>query len=307
MRTKDAGQITNKFDDTLYVFFRKDNLNWQLLEYEITTTPGYVPETSNLPDKVPIIAYAQFIDKLKLDTYVKTKPEYVNAEGNLVPSSTEEHKALRFTEAAIYRNDKLDKYNYRAKVETGDFNLWIRRASSTGSVEKVFNYSEDGSQVFKNTNQYNQFITIIEEQAKTNNIFSYAICRKSEFDDFIPDSEQKEKEKEEAKAAARGNKELTGEEELDLILSRINTAQVQKNSSGDRQIVLFYNSQRNYIVFYNNKRFAIFDNPSPGGFVSKTPSASCAVVIVTVPFARSSTSTTKSSWATKYLVAVPDE
>jgi hypothetical protein len=262
MRTKDTGNVTNKFDDIMYVFYRKDNLNWQVLEYNITTVAGYIPNngtaSNKLPDNVPIIAYGQFIDKLKMEKFRKEIPEYTDASGTLVAAQVDEYNSLKFTDVAIYRNDKTDKYNYRSKVETGDFNLYIKRASKTGSVEQVFNFSDNGSQVFKNINQWNQFITLVEDQSKIKNTFTYTICRKSEFDDFIPDSDKKQKEKEQARESAQP-KPQTGDDKLDVILKRIGNAIEQKDASGGRQVIIFYNSNKNYIVFFNNSRFAIFE------------------------------------------------
>lgn len=275
MRTKDTGQVTNKFDDILYLFYKKENQNWQLLEYEITTLPGYEPPASNtsLPKDVPIIAYGQFIDKLKLDTHVKIIPESTDSEGRLRPISREEHKALRFTEVAIYRNKSTYKYDYKSPIETGDFNLWIRRGPKTGSAEKVFNYSDDGSQVFKNISQYNQFISLIEEQSKTNNIFSYAICRKSEFIEYIPESDQKQDQKSQSDTQTQDSPELTGDEELDLIISKNNITNVRKLSNGIRQVTtnLGPSISNKIIVFDNNKSFTVRDRnvPNPKEFILK--------------------------------------
>ena len=271
MRTKDTGTVTNKFDDILYVFYRKENLNWQILEYNITTVAGFIPNDGKspfvLPEKVSIIAYGQFIDKLRMEKYRKEIPSYTDESGTFIPDQVEEYNALKFTEVAVYRNDKVDKYNYRATVETGDYNLWVKRASKTGSVEQVFNYSDNGSQVFKNINQYNQFMMTVEEQSKVNNNFTYTICRKSEFDDFIPDSDEKQKEKEQRVESSQP-KAITGDDKLDIVIKRIGNAKVQKDTSGNRTVIVYYNENKNYIVFYNNGRFAIFDNPSQG-WISK--------------------------------------
>lgn len=168
---KDKGNISNKFDDLLSVFYKNKNNNWELLEYQITTTPGFVPKTELLPSKVSILALGQYVDQCTLDFY----------------QSDKKHKCLKFNEVTIIKNDISDKYNYNSIKETGKFPITIHRSSVDGSAESVFNYSE-GAQVFKNITQYNQFILLCEEQAKLKNTFTYTLCRASDFDKFVPGS-----------------------------------------------------------------------------------------------------------------------
>jgi hypothetical protein len=190
MRNKDSGQVTNKFDDKLYVFYRKSNDNWQILEYEISSVPG--PRPNGSVKGAPIMAYAQFVDKLRLDTYTRQVNQFVDKSGKVIPSQVIKIKSLVFKEVAIYNNDLDNKYNYKLNPEilrAGRVSFWIRPAQvlpqAPQNPEKVW-LSGDGSQVFKSRTQYNQFIKLCEEHYKTKNSFTYAICRKSEFDDFIP-------------------------------------------------------------------------------------------------------------------------
>lgn len=168
LRTKDDGIITNKFDDTLYVFFRKDNGNWELVDYPITTTPGYIPKKKILPKNVAILALGQYIDQCELSNF-----------GN-----DDSYKCLKFNQSTIHRNDVVDRYNYNSEMETGDFALYIHRSIGIGSSEDVYNYSE-GSQVFKGINHYKQFIKLCEKQSLKKSLFTYTLCRKSDFDNFI--------------------------------------------------------------------------------------------------------------------------
>jgi hypothetical protein len=262
MRTKDDGSVTNKFDDTLYVFYKKDNGNWEILEYPVTTTPGFLPQTQEekeagsalvLPENVKILAFGQYTDQLSLETF----------------GGDESVKCLKFENAAYYINDKRDKYNWRAKLEQSNKHTFtIRRANDLGTVESVFNYSNDGSQVFKNLTHFNQFISLCETQVKTKSKFSYTVCRKSEFDDYVP-----KKESEKAKTNNTQNnqqpKKQTGNEKLDVIKKRLNDSAIEKKlSNGDRVIEVYYNSHKNIITFYNNGRFATFDSAG-GGYISK--------------------------------------
>jgi len=262
MRTKDDGSVTNKFDDTLYVFYRKDNGNWELLEYPITSTPGFLPQTQSekesgspllLPENVKLLAFGQYSDQLTLETF----------------GGDPSIKCLKFENAAYYINDKRDKYNWRSKLEQGtNHTFTLRRASDLGTVESVFNYSNDGSQVFKNLTHFNQFISLCETQVKTKGKFSYTVCRKSEFDDYVP-----KKESEKAKTNNSQNnqqpKKQTGDEKLDVIKNRLGDSAIEtKLSNGDRVIEVYYNSHKNIITFYNNGRFATFD-AAGGGYISK--------------------------------------
>jgi hypothetical protein len=174
MRTKEK-EITNKFDDILYVFYKKNSGDWEIDEFSITTVPGFKPLTKEeeetgeklrLPDNSQILAFGQYSD--------------------IVSLNVEKETFLLFEESAIYINDRNDQYNYRSRVEQGKFDIRIKVANSKiASVESVNNYAKDGSQVFKINNQFNKFINLCKSQLLIKNKFTYTLCRKSEFDDFV--------------------------------------------------------------------------------------------------------------------------
>jgi hypothetical protein len=169
MRKKDDGTVTNKFDDLVYVFFKNSNNIWETMEYQMTTTPGFKPKTSELPNKVAVLALGQYIDQYKLGFH----------------QNKQEHKCLKFSKNVVNRNNTPNKYNYKAPTEEGRFGINIHRSSAKGSSENVFNYSE-GCQVFKNINQFTQFIKLCEKQVSSGKeTFTYTLCRKSEFDSFV--------------------------------------------------------------------------------------------------------------------------
>lgn len=252
LRTKDDGVITNKFDDMMKVFYRNSAGKWELSEYPISSTPGYLPQTQEekdqfisplLPQGVNILAFGQYTDQLGLD----------------ILGGDQEVKCLKFNNAAYYVNDKRDLYNWKSKIEQGTGHTFtIRRASSLGTAETVFNYSPDGSQVFKSLANFNQFITLCETQAQTKAKFSYVVARKSEFDSFVPPTATEKK----AKAAAPVNQPtpaMTGDQKLQVIKNRLGEAAIEvKTSDGGRAIEVYYNSKRNSIQFFNNSRFFIF-------------------------------------------------
>lgn len=165
---KDKGEITNKFDDILNVFYINKNGNWELLEYQITTVPGYKEGSEVLPVGVGILLLGQYIDQCTITLFQNEK----------------DNKCLLFSSCKIYKNDSATLYNYKSKTVEGRFPLSIHRSSTTGSAENVYNYSQ-GAQVFKNITQFNQFMQLCEDQVSIKSTFTYTLCKQSEFDEFI--------------------------------------------------------------------------------------------------------------------------
>jgi hypothetical protein len=160
-------EVTNTFDDDLYVFFKNDKQEWEIYEYKITTVPGLMPGTENLPNNVAIMRLGQYVDQLKLGLW-RDEPN---------------HKCLKFENAAVQRNTNNKKYDYESPTEIGNFPLAIHRSSPTSSAEYVFNYSE-GTQVFKSITQFEQFIRLCERQINDGDreLFTYTLCSKTDFD-----------------------------------------------------------------------------------------------------------------------------
>lgn len=168
MRNK-SSKVTNKFDDSMNVFYKASNGNWQLVEYSITTVPGFKPKSAVLPDKVAILIPGQYIDQYKIDFH----------------QGKTDHRCLKRAVSVVNRNDTPSSYNFNAITAKGSFGINIHRSSKTGSSENVFNWSE-GCQVFKNINQFNQFMQLVDQQVSlsSKNTFTYTLCRSSEFDSF---------------------------------------------------------------------------------------------------------------------------
>ena len=173
---KDSGEVSNKFDDTLNLFFKNESGNWELLEYQVTTLPGFVPKTTSLPDGVGMLALGQYVDQLKLDTYI--------VDASTTPYKTD--RCLKVGECVIHINDSTDKYNYKSNKIKAKSIVLIHR-SSNGIADYVFNYS-GGAHVFKNSTQYDQFLDFCDKQVKLSNkaVFTYTLCRASEFESFVP-------------------------------------------------------------------------------------------------------------------------
>ena len=173
---KDSGEVSNKFDDTLNLFFKNESGNWELLEYQLTTMPGFVPKTTSLPDGVGMLALGQYIDQLKLDTYI--------VDASTTPYKTD--RCLKIGECVIHINDSNERYNYKSNKIKAKSIVLIHR-SSNGIADYVFNYS-GGAHVFKNSTQYDQFLDFCDKQVKLSNkaVFTYTLCKQSEFDSFVP-------------------------------------------------------------------------------------------------------------------------
>jgi len=171
---KDDGEVSNKFDDNMILFFKNNNGNWDLLEYQITSMPGLLPKTTTLPDNIGMLALGQYIDQCTIGTYIKNH--------NL---PIKHSKCIKISECVIHINDNINKYNYKSnKISAKDITI-IHGSVDTGSAEFVYNYS-GGSHVFKNSEQYNQFIELCEKQVtlSSKNTFTYTVCRNSEFENF---------------------------------------------------------------------------------------------------------------------------
>ena len=174
---KDNGSISNKFDDILNVFYKNQNGNWELLEYQITTMPGYFPKTELLPEGIGLLALGQYADLCKLDTYV--------SDPTTTPVKTD--KCIKIDEVTIHLNDSTSIYNYKSEKINVKSIVLIHKSSDVGSAENVFNYS-GGAQVFKTVSQWEQFVTLCESQVSTakKDTFTYTFCKQSEFDNFVP-------------------------------------------------------------------------------------------------------------------------
>lgn len=184
LRGKDDGVITNKFDEQLHVFYKKEDGNWQLNTYDITTLPGFIPqsltasEPPRLPQYVPLLSLGQYEDSLIISQY----------EGD------PEHECLEFEDAGLIINSDVNKYVYTTTPEilstTGNKRkLYIKRGNKLGSSETVFNFSPDGSQCFKSINQWQEFFRLCQAQSLTKSRFTYTISRKSDFEKFTPEPE----------------------------------------------------------------------------------------------------------------------
>ena len=163
LRNKDNGVITNKFDDIIYILWKKENGNWNLLEANITTVPGFIEGEKELFDDEKILVNAQYVDELEL------------YEGD--------ETYLFFKDCHVYINTDIKKYNWKSeKIKTNG--VKITTANTKGSQEDVFETAINGAQVFKSVNQYNQFINLCRNQINKwgKKTFTYTLVSKNDFE-----------------------------------------------------------------------------------------------------------------------------
>jgi hypothetical protein len=183
-RDKDNGVITDRFDETLFVFYIDNNSEWQVKEYQITTVPGKICTTPCLKD-IEILALGQYIDQCVFNT--------TNSIGS--DSYRQYGKGLIFNQCAVQINNSEDVYSYSttaiiknrtdARFGKTEFPIGIfnRSKNALGSSEIVSD-SSFGDQIFKSSNQFKEFLTLCEEQEKIKKSFTYTLCNKVEFDKF---------------------------------------------------------------------------------------------------------------------------
>jgi hypothetical protein len=170
IRRKDDGRPTNKFDETMCVFFKNANGNWELYEYTITTLPGFEPRKSKLPSLVSILKLGQYVNQFKLGFH----------------QGKTDHKCLKFAKTVNHMNRNPDQYDYNSTTNTAAIGINIHRSNKSGSGLTVFNWSK-GCQVFKIANQFGQFISFCERQVSEGqkSSFTYTLIKQSEFDAFV--------------------------------------------------------------------------------------------------------------------------
>lgn len=189
-KQKDDGIISNKFDDWIHVFYKGDDDKWNLVKYNVTTTPGFTPNSKKLPTSnggAAMLVYAQLVDKFKIGFHQNRTGKAggkTKKDGSLAP----EHKALVQATTAQIRNKPGDTAYAKPGSKTaqqGAIGINIHHASETGTTSDVYNYSE-GCQVFASKNQHDEFMTLCEQQVdKTKKgMFTYTLIPQKELDDF---------------------------------------------------------------------------------------------------------------------------
>jgi hypothetical protein len=153
--------VPNKFDDTLYVFWKNSSNAWEGKSYNITTDPGtFWLKNPMAVDGTAILKEGQYENAYKLGLHrgeykalVQQKPVTVIRDYD--------------------RNAILDFNN--GKETTGIYGINIHRSSATGTSQNVDKWSA-GCQVFENGQDYKNFIDLAEKHNSLyGNNFTYTL------------------------------------------------------------------------------------------------------------------------------------
>ena len=159
-----AKHVTNLFDDTLTISYKKDGV-WQFHEWAITTDPGKkaMLEYSN-PKGVAILVPGQY------------------RGSHMIGLHQGKYEALRQQRPVkVYRDkDKDMEYDF-IDEDTGIFGINIHRSNPKTESTYVENWSE-GCQVFKKVNQFNTFMDICRLARNIHgNSFTYTLLTSDDF------------------------------------------------------------------------------------------------------------------------------
>jgi hypothetical protein len=153
-------KVTNVFDDTLTLSFKKDGV-WQYYSWVITTDPGTkaVKEYHNA-NGVAILVPGQYIDSHTIRLH-QGKYEAV-CQAGVVKVFRDKNKDMKFD---------MDPKT----IVSGVFGINIHRSNPTTESTFVENWSE-GCSVFKRVKDFNEFMKICNSvKAACGNKFTYTL------------------------------------------------------------------------------------------------------------------------------------
>jgi hypothetical protein len=168
IRTKTTNPIvTNQFDEKMYLFLKNDLGEWIMKKYVITTVPGLAIGSTVLPNRVAVLAAAQYIDYFMIR---------VHGPGGYLAV------CARKTGFTVHRQSATATYTFGAITNDGSGINLHKSGSPLGHA--IYNWSE-GCQVFKYESEFNEFMAYCTayRDASKNNVFTYTLMNDS---DIIP-------------------------------------------------------------------------------------------------------------------------
>ena len=153
----------NKFDDALVVIYRDKKKNWEVRSYSITTDPGKIWMEKPMNSKgCAILVPDQYRGVYKIDGHGVTR-----------------YTALcqRLGKVKVFRDANKDHVHDRdaGTITEGNYGINIHRSRKYGEADEVDQYSA-GCQVFKNTDDFNDFMKLIQKSAdRFGNAFTYTL------------------------------------------------------------------------------------------------------------------------------------
>ena len=165
---RSAQDIFNKFDDALVVIYRDKKKNWEVRSYSITTDPGKVWQEKPMNSKgCAILVPDQYRGVYQIDGHGVTRyTALCQRRGNV----------------KVFRDADKDHEHDRdaGTMDEGMFGINIHRSRKYGEADLVNSYSA-GCQVFKNTNDFNDFMKLIQKSAdKFGNAFTYTLINEGD-------------------------------------------------------------------------------------------------------------------------------
>ena len=157
---RNNNRVPNSFDDFIVVMWKYKG-NWNFKKYEATTDPGLYYLNNPLS---------------QLGTAILKEGQYFHS--HCLGLHQGKYKALvQFMPVTVIRD--FDKDNYldftSGKEETGIFGINIHRANLSGKSINVNQWSA-GCQVFADSSQFNEFISLCEKAQKYwGKTFSYTL------------------------------------------------------------------------------------------------------------------------------------
>jgi hypothetical protein len=154
--------VPNKFDDVIYVFYKDDKRNWQGKAYPATVDTGtYWLKNPMHKEGSALLKEGQYVDTWK------RRPH--GEQGYLALGQEKPVTVYR-----DYNRDAVLDFN-NGKEMTGLFGINIHRANKKGVTEYVDKHSA-GCQVFKNIDDFNEFMEMTKKQAELyGNKFTYSL------------------------------------------------------------------------------------------------------------------------------------
>ena len=151
----------NSFDDSINIFYKNNNDQWQFQRFAATTDPGtYWLQNPMNPQGTAIVKHGQYINSHAIGMH---RGKYLALVQQRPLTVIRDYD----------RNATLDFMN--GKEETGIFGINIHHASQYGTTQTVDKYSA-GCQVFANINDFNLFMQLADRHKNLyGNNFTYTL------------------------------------------------------------------------------------------------------------------------------------
>jgi hypothetical protein len=155
--------ISNRFDDSITVFYKNREGNWQWFSWPATTDPGtYWLKNPDAPKGTAILKSGQYRNAYIIGLHRGKYTALVQRGPNPV------------TVMRDYNRDNVLDFN-TGKEQTGYFGINIHHASVNGTTKTIDRYSA-GCQVFANISDFNVFMTLVQRHKTLyGNKFTYTL------------------------------------------------------------------------------------------------------------------------------------